>query len=54
MTSPELIEIFDNFAFNEVMQHGSLEHCIRLMVQLPSMIPCQALLGYDDLAIGGF
>ena len=46
VTDPELIEVFDNFAFDEVLQHGSLEPRIRLMVQLASMIACQALREY--------
>jgi 4-carboxymuconolactone decarboxylase len=46
VTDPELIEVFDNFAFDEVLQHGNLEPRIRLMVQLASMIACQALREY--------
>ena len=26
VTDPELIEVFDNFAFDEVLQHGNLDH----------------------------
>jgi 4-carboxymuconolactone decarboxylase len=47
VTDPELIEVFDNFAFDEVLQHGDLEPRIRLMVQLASMIACQALHEYS-------
>lgn len=46
VTDPELIETFDNFAFDEVLRHGRLEVRIRLMVQLASMIACQALREY--------
>ena len=46
VTDPELIEVFDNFAFDEVLQHSNLEPRIRLMVQLASMIACQALREY--------
>ena len=46
VTDPELIEVFDNFAFDEVLQHGSLDPRTRLMVQLATMIACQALLEY--------
>ena len=45
-TDPELIETFDNFAFDEVMAHGNLDARTRLMVQLASMIACQALREY--------
>ena len=46
MTDPELIEVFDNFAFDEVLQHGNLEPRTRLMVLLASMIASQALREY--------
>ena len=46
VTDPELIEYFDNFAFDEVLRYGSLDTRTRLMVQLASMIACQALRGY--------
>jgi 4-carboxymuconolactone decarboxylase len=46
VTDPELIEIFDNFAFDEVLRHGNLDARTRLMVQLASMIACQALREY--------
>ena len=46
VTDPELIEIFDNFAFDEVLRHGNLDERTRLMVQLASMIACQALREY--------
>ena len=46
VSDPELIEYFDNFAFDEVLQHGNLDSRTRLMVQLASMIACQALREY--------
>ncbi|MGB8260183.1 MAG: carboxymuconolactone decarboxylase family protein [Terracidiphilus sp.] len=46
VTDPELVEVFDNFAFDEVLAHGSLSPRTRLMVQLASMIACQALREY--------
>ena len=46
VTDPELNEIFDNFAFDEVLRHGNLDTRTRLMVQLASMIACQALREY--------
>jgi 4-carboxymuconolactone decarboxylase len=45
-TDPELIEYFDNFAFDEVLRHGDLDPRTRLMVQLGSLIACQALGEY--------
>jgi 4-carboxymuconolactone decarboxylase len=46
VTDPELIETFDNFAFDEVLAYGNLDTRTRLMVQLASMIACQALSEY--------
>ena len=46
VTDPELIETFDNFAFDEVLRHASLNVRTRLMVQLAAMIACQALSEY--------
>jgi 4-carboxymuconolactone decarboxylase len=46
VTDPELIEIFDNFAFDEVLRHGSLDIRTRLMVQLAAIIACQAVREY--------
>jgi 4-carboxymuconolactone decarboxylase len=46
VTDPELIETFDNFAFDEVLRHSNLDARTRLMVQLASMIACQALREY--------
>jgi 4-carboxymuconolactone decarboxylase len=45
-TDPELIEYFDNFAFDEVLRHGSLDTRTRLMAQLAALIACQALSEY--------
>jgi len=45
-TDPELIEYFDNFAFGEVSNHGSLDTRTRLIVQLAALIGCQALREY--------
>src|SRR5215213_7181176 len=46
VTDPELIEVFDNFAFDEVLRHGNLDTRTRLMVQLAAIIACQALREY--------
>ena len=45
-TDPELIEYFDDFAFDEVLRYGSLDTRTRLMVQLAAIISCQALSEY--------
>lgn len=45
-TDPELIEIFDNFAFDEVLEYGDLDTKTRLMAILASTIACQALTEY--------
>jgi len=46
VTDPELIETFDNFAFDEVLRESRLDIRTRLMVQLASMIACQAVNEY--------
>src|SRR5271166_2084199 len=46
VTDPELIEVFDNFAFDEVLRRGNLDSRTRLMVQLAALIACQALREY--------
>lgn len=45
-TDPELIEVFDNFAFEEVLRTSNLDDKTRLMVQLAGLIACQALGEY--------
>lgn len=45
-TDPELIEIFDNFAFDEVISYGNLDTKTRVMVILASTIASQALSEY--------
>jgi 4-carboxymuconolactone decarboxylase len=46
VTDPELIEVFDNFAFDEALRHSRLDTRTRLMVQLAALIGCQALREY--------
>ena len=46
VTDPELIEIFDNFTFDEVLRNSKLDVRSRLMFQLAAMIACQALREY--------
>ena len=46
VTDPELLEIFDNFAFDEVLRHAALDTRTRLMVQLAALIGCQSLSEY--------
>jgi len=51
-TDPELIEIFDNFAFDEVLAYGNLDTRTRLMVILAALIASQAL-GEYKVMLGG-
>jgi 4-carboxymuconolactone decarboxylase len=46
VTDPELIAVFDNFAFDEILRHGDIDVRTRLMVQLAAMIASQALREY--------
>jgi 4-carboxymuconolactone decarboxylase len=42
-TDPELIEVFDNFAFDDVLAYGNLDTKTRVMMILASTIASQAL-----------
>ena len=45
-TDPEFIEIFDNFAFDEVAGHGNLDTRTRVLMILGATIASQALLEF--------
>lgn len=48
-TDPEFIEIFDNFAFDEVLQYVTLGVNLRLKVTLASLIAMQCLNEYKAM-----
>jgi len=52
ITDPELVEVFDNFAFDEVLSHGNLDKKTRLMAILASLIAQQTLSEYKVM-LGG-
>ena len=52
VTDPELVEIFDNFAFDEVLVHSRLDTRTRLMVQLAALIAVGAVTEYRVM-LGG-
>ena len=52
ITDPELIEIFANFAFDEVLSYGTLDTKSRLKVILASLIAMQTLSEYK-MMLGG-
>jgi len=52
LTDPEFIELFDNFAFDEVLAHGDLDDRTRLMVILAALIASQTLSEYKVM-LGG-
>ena len=45
-TDPELIEVFDNFAFDEIISYGNLDTKTRVMMILGSTIASQSLTEY--------
>ena len=45
-TDPELTEVFERFAFDEVLRYSNLDARTRLMVHLASLIACQGLTQY--------
>jgi 4-carboxymuconolactone decarboxylase len=50
ITDPELIEIFDNFAFAEVLAQSKLDTKTRVMMILASLIGAQSLNEYKVMA----
>ena len=52
VSDPEFIEVFDNFAFDEVLSHGNLDAKTRLMMILASLIAQQTLSEYKVM-LGG-
>jgi 4-carboxymuconolactone decarboxylase len=50
---PELIEVFDNFAFDEVLSYGTLDTRTRVMMILASTIESQALSEYKVMLVAG-
>ena len=51
-TDPELVEVFDNFAFDEVLRYGKLDAKTRLMAILASLIAQQTLGEYKVMLDG--
>lgn len=43
VTDPELVEYFDNFAFDEIISHDDLDPRVRMMTLLASLIASQGL-----------
>ena len=52
LSDPEFIELFDNFAFDEVLAYGNLDARARMIIILGSMIASQAL-GEYKVMLGG-
>jgi 4-carboxymuconolactone decarboxylase len=46
VTDPELVEVFGNFVFDEVLRHTRLDTRTRLMVQLAALVGSQGLSEY--------
>jgi 4-carboxymuconolactone decarboxylase len=51
-TDPELIEVFDNFAFDDVIAYGNLDTRTRMIMILGSMIASQALSEFKVMLVG--
>ena len=49
-TDPELIELFDNFAFDEVIRHDNMDTKTRVMMIMASTIGSQALTEFKMMA----
>ena len=48
-TDPEFIERFDNFAFDEVVNHSNLDDKTRWLAILAAVIGCQGIDEYKAL-----
>ena len=48
-TDPELVERFDNFAFDEVVHQGDLEDRPRMMAILATLLGCQGVEAFRDM-----
>jgi 4-carboxymuconolactone decarboxylase len=46
VTDPELVDVFENFAFDDVLRHDGLDVRTRLRVQLASLIAAHAVAAY--------
>lgn len=46
ITNPEFVELFDNFAFDEVVNHGIIDEHTRFISILASLIGCQCIDEY--------
>jgi 4-carboxymuconolactone decarboxylase len=51
-TDPELIELFDNFAFDEVLSYGNLDDRTRTTTILATLIASQSLSEYKVMLTG--
>ncbi|WP_205832685.1 carboxymuconolactone decarboxylase family protein [Bifidobacterium oedipodis] len=45
-TDPEFIEVFDNFAFDEVVNSDDLDDCTRMTAILATLVACQGIDEY--------
>jgi 4-carboxymuconolactone decarboxylase len=48
-TDPEFIDLFDNFAFDEVLQHADVDVKLRMKVTLASLIAMQCVNEYSAM-----
>lgn len=53
ITDPDLIEIFDNFAFDEVISHDTMDVKLRVLLIMASTIGSQALTEYKMFVNAG-
>ena len=51
-TDPEFIEIYDNFAFDEVLEHSTLPKRSRMLVTLATLITNQSINEYKIMIKG--
>lgn len=53
-TDPEFIELFDNFAFDEVVNHDDLDEHTRFIAILATLMGCQGIDEFKSMLIGAY
>lgn len=53
-TDPEFIELFDNFAFDEVVNHDDLDDKTRMMAILATLLGCQGIDEFKTMLIAAY
>lgn len=53
-TDPEFIELFDNFAFDEVVNHDDLDDKTRMIAILATLLGCQGVDEFNGMIVAAY